>query len=204
MTLVTLSGVTDAATIPKISLWRYSAVNRKTLFAALACALLVFSMLGCGTTNDLKSIQLSTSNTAESAPGTLDLQGEGGTIQVYAWGNYSNGSSKLLGGSGIAYQVAVSPGVQVDQYGDTLPTPPQTVLLSSTGLLTAVTPFVCTWLNTAQPPLTAPSWSLSGSYSVTATYGKFTSPPAYLAIASQSGQAGSTNPTGECGPPPTS
>jgi hypothetical protein len=25
-------------------------VNRTTLFAALACALLVFSMLGCGTT----------------------------------------------------------------------------------------------------------------------------------------------------------
>ncbi len=35
----------------KISYWRYSAVNLKTLFAALACALLVFSMLGCGTSN---------------------------------------------------------------------------------------------------------------------------------------------------------
>jgi hypothetical protein len=177
-------------------------VNRKTLFAALACALLVFSMLGCGTTNDLKSIQLSTSNTAESAPGTLDLVGEGGTLQVYAWGNYSNGSAKLLGGSGIAYQVVVTPD-SFDQNGFPLPTPPQTVLLTSTGLLTAVQPFVCTWVNSAQPPLTAPAWGLSGSYSVTATYGGFTSPPVYVAVASQEGQSNSTNPTGECGPPPT-
>ena len=177
-------------------------MNRKTLFAALACALLVFSMLGCGTTNDLKSIQLSTSNTAESAPGTLDLVGEGGTLQVYAWGNYSNGSAKLLGGSGIAYQVVVTPD-SFDQNGFPLPTPPQTVLLTSTGLLTAVQPFVCTWVNSAQPPLTAPAWGLSGSYSVTATYGGFTSPPVYVAVASQEGQSNSTNPTGECGPPPT-
>jgi hypothetical protein len=203
MTLVTLSGVTVAATIPKISLWRYSAVNRKTLFAALACALLVFSMLGCGTTNDLKSIQLSTSNAAESAPGTLNLQGEGGTLQVYAWGNYSNGSAKLLGGSGIAYQVVVTAN-STDQYGDPLPAPPQTVLLSPSGLLTAITPFVCTWVNTAASTATSPSWALSGSYSVTAAYGSFTSPPVYVAVASQAGIPGTNNPTGECGPVPTS
>src|SRR6266481_10026422 len=65
VTLVTLPGVTDAATMRKISYWRYSAVKRKTLFAALACALLAFSMLGCGTTNHLQSVQLSTSPTAE-------------------------------------------------------------------------------------------------------------------------------------------
>src|SRR5271170_60586 len=90
MTLVTLPRVTDAATMRKISFRRYLAVNRKTLFAALACALLVFSMLGCGTTDKLKSIQLSSSNTAFATPGTLDLFGEGGTAQLYAWGNYSN------------------------------------------------------------------------------------------------------------------
>jgi hypothetical protein len=202
VTLVTLPGVTDAATIPKISLWRYSAVNRKTLFAALACALLVFSMLGCGTTNDLKSIQLSPSNTSESAPGTLDLQGEGGTLQVYAWGNYSNGSAKLLGGGGITYQIAITPG-SVDQFNDPLPAPPQTVLLSPSGLLTAVTPFICTWQNGATPPATAPAWGLSGSYSVTATYGSFVSPPVYVAVASQAGVYSTTNPTSECGPAPT-
>jgi hypothetical protein len=176
-------------------------VNRKTLFAALACALLVFSMLGCGTTNTLKSIQLSTSNTSESAPGTLNLVGEGGTIQVYAWGNYNNGSARLLEGSGISYSIVVSPN-SVDQFNAPLPTPPETVLLSTTGLLTAVTPFICTWDNGAAPPATSPAWSLAGSYSLTANYGAFVSPPVYVGVASQAGQYSTTNPTSECGPPP--
>jgi hypothetical protein len=70
----------------KISYWRYSAVNLKTLFAALACALLVFSMLGCGTTNHLQSVQLSTSNTSEVPMGTLEVKGVGGTLQLYMRG----------------------------------------------------------------------------------------------------------------------
>jgi hypothetical protein len=181
---------------------RYLAVNRKTLFAALACALLVFSMLGCGTTDKLKSIQLSTSNTAFATPGTLDLFGEGGTAQLYAWGNYSNGKQVLLGGSGLAYQIAITPG-SLDQNNDPLPVPPLGVLMTPTALLTAVQPFVCTWVNVAQPPATSPAWALSGSYSVTATYGGFTSPPVYVAVASQTGIVSISNPTGECGPQPT-
>jgi|HubBroStandDraft_4_1064222.scaffolds.fasta_scaffold135494_2 hypothetical protein len=181
---------------------RYLAVNRKTLFAALACALLVFSMLGCGTTDKLKSIQLSTSNTAFATPGTLDLFGEGGTAQLYAWGNYSNGKQVLLGGSGLAYQIAVTPG-STDQYGEPLPTPPTTVLMTATAYMTAVPTFICTWVNEAQPPATSPAFALSGSYQVTATYGSFTSPPVFVAVASQSGIVSFTNPTGECGPQPT-
>lgn len=181
-------------------------MNRKTLFAALACALLVFSMLGCGTTNKLQSIQLSTSNTAETPPGTLDLQGIGGTLQVYVWGNYSSGKTKLLNDvGGVAYQIvvtadnpfAVDPG-NGELYQ--LAAPPDTIQLSANGLLTAVTPSACTWENTAAPPLTAPAWSMVGSYSVTATYSGFTTPPVFVAVASAPGTGGSTNPTGECGP----
>src|SRR5271170_3448825 len=105
MTLVTLPRVTDAATMRKISFWRYLAVNRKTLFAALACALLVFSMLGCGTSDKLQSIQLSTSNASETPGSTLTLYGIGGTLQLYTWGNYSNGKQVLLGGNGVSYQI---------------------------------------------------------------------------------------------------
>jgi hypothetical protein len=179
-------------------------VNRKTLFAALACALLVFSMLGCGTSNKLQSIQLSTSNTSESAPGTLDLQGEGGTLQLYAWGNYSSGKQKLLNNvGGVVYNISITQG-SVDQNNMPLPTPPETVVLSANGLLTAVTPFICTWVNSAVPPATTPAWGLSGSYSVTVSYAGFTSPPVFVAVASQAGIANTTNPTGECGPAPTS
>jgi hypothetical protein len=177
------------------------AVNRKTLFAALACALLVFSMLGCGTSNDLKSIQLSTSNTTAAPPGTLNLPGEGATLQVYLWGNFSNGTQKLLSTRGdVAYQVAPTQG-SFDQNGDPLPTPPNTVMLSNTGLITAVQPFICTWTNTAVPPATTPSWALSGSYSVTGTYAGLTTPPVFVAVATQAGNNDNgTNPTGACGP----
>src|ERR1700681_2778561 len=100
VTLVTLPRVTDAATMQKISYWRYSAVNLKTLFAALACALLVFSMLGCGTTNHLQSITLGASlingvpNKTQS--GFFTLEGNGGTIQLQAIGNYSSSKTKDL------------------------------------------------------------------------------------------------------------
>ncbi|MGA2457037.1 MAG: hypothetical protein ABSF85_05685 [Terriglobales bacterium] len=176
-------------------------MNRQTLFSALACALLAFSM-GCGSSNHLQSIQLSTSNTAAAPPGTLDLVGIGGTIQLYTWGNYSSGKQKLLANQPVAFQVSITPDMPLS--GD-LATPPETVTLSPNGLLTAVPPFVCTWVNSAVPPATSPAWGVGGSYTVTATYLGFTSPPVFVAVASASaGTDGGTNPTGECGPPPTS
>lgn len=207
MTLVTLSDVTDAATMRKISFWRYLAVNRKTLFTAVVCALLTFSMLGCGTSNKLQSIQLSSSNTAETPGSTLDLQGIGGTLQVYLWGNYSNGSAKLLNNvGGVAYQISITPGSTELSGGGYVPltaVPPQTVELSPNGLLTAVTPFACTWVNSATPPATSPAWAISGSYTLTATYKGLTTAPAYVAVASAAGITDTTNPTGECGPATT-
>ncbi len=176
-------------------------MNRTTLFAALACALLVFSMLGCGTTAHLQSIEISTSNLAESGGTSLDLVGIGGTIQLYTWGNYSNGKTQILNGTDIVYQISITPDMPLS--GELLP-PPQTVELSPNGLLTAVPPFVCTWVNSAVPPATSPAWGVGGSYTVTATTQGFTSPPVFVAVASASpGTEGGTNPTGECGPPQT-
>jgi hypothetical protein len=194
--------MTDAATMRKISFWRYSAVNRKTLFAALACALLVFSMLGCGTSNHLQSVQLSTSNTSEVPMGTLDLKGVGGTLQLYAWGNYSSGTQKLLNNVNVTFKIAITPGsaAWTGVMGDPNANPAQTVQLTPNGLLTAVTPFACTWINTAVPPATAPAWAIDGTYSVTATYLGFTSPAAFVVVASEAGIADTTNPTGACGP----
>jgi hypothetical protein len=181
-------------------------VNRKTLFAALACALLGFSMLGCGTSNHLQSIQLSTSNTSESAPGTLELKGIGGTLQVYAWGNYSSGQQKLLNNVNVVYNIAVTPDspFAVDpttgnEYD--LAAPPDTVELSATGLLTAVSPSACSWFNSAVSPATTPAWSIVGTYSVTASYSGMSSPPVFVSIASAPGVFDpNTNKTGQCGP----
>jgi hypothetical protein len=194
--------MTDAAMMRKISYWRYSAVNRKTLFAALACALLVFSMLGCGTTNNLQSIQLSTSSTAEVPMGTLEVKGVGGTLQLYAWGNYSSGKQKFLNNVNVTFQISITPGsaAWTGVLGDPNADPAQTVQLSPNGLLTAVSPFACTFINEAVAPATAPAWALDGTYSVTATYQGFTSPAAFVAIASEAGIVSTTNPTGACGP----
>ena len=186
----------------KISFWRYSAVNRQTLFTALACALLVFSLLGCGTTNHLQSVQLSTSNATEVPMGTLDLKGVGGTLQLYAWGNYTSGKQVLLNNVPVTYQIAITPGsaAWTGFMGDPNATPAQTVQLSPNGLLTAVSPFACTWINEAVAPATQPAWAINGSYSVTATFSGMTSPAAFVVVASEAGFAGTTNPTGACGP----
>jgi hypothetical protein len=169
----------------KISYWRYSAVNRKTLFAALACALLVIGMLGCGTTNNLQTITL----TSSGGSGFFNLKGEGGTLQLLATGNYSSGKTRDLT-SVVTYSVTVSPD------GEVLPTPPLTVTTSLTGLMTAVEPFICTW-HDANPDLTKPpAWELTGSYKVTATFGGITSQPVYVGVGSAAGDG----PSGACGP----
>jgi hypothetical protein len=185
-------------------------VKRTTFFAAFVCALLISSLLGCGavqgTTNHLLSIQLSTSNAAAAPPGTLNLQGIGGTIQVYTWGNYSSGKQLLLDSRNVTYHIAVdadSPLAVDPSNGMTylLANPPQTVALSPTGLLTAVDPSACTWFNSAVAPASAPAWSMVGAYTVTATYSGFTSPPVFVAVASAPGVFNAaTNKTGQCGP----
>jgi hypothetical protein len=185
----------------KISYWRYSAVNLKTLFAALACALLVFSMLGCGTTNHLQSVQLSTSNTSEVPMGTLEVKGVGGTLQLYAWGNYSSGTHTLLNNVNVVYKIAITPGSKAwtGTLGDPNANPAQTLQLSPNGLLTAVTPFACTFVNTATTG-TTPAWAIDGTYSVTATYKGLTSPAAFVVVASEAGVFSASNPNSACGP----
>jgi len=129
-----------------------------------------------------------------------------GPVQLYVWGNYSNGKAKLLNGEGIQYQISVDPGLPfgVDPNGGgyyMLSAPPETLQVSTTGLLTAVEPVACSWFNSAVAPATAPAWGIVGQYVVTATDGGLTTPPVYVAMSSEVGVFNATtNPTGECGP----
>lgn len=212
MTLVTLPHMTDAATMRKISFWRYSAVNRTTLFAALACALLVFSMLGCGRTNNLQSVQLSTSSTSENDTAGLSLTGISANIQLYAWANYSNGKAVLIHGTEVTWKIVLDPIYNVDAYGNPLPPPPEVVQLSATGLATAVDPAYCTWVDTAQVttanPNPSPAWAISGAYDVTATFQGMVTPVVEIAVADTGGSpeyppgdaSNLNNPSGLCGP----
>jgi hypothetical protein len=190
-------------------------VNRKTLFAALACALLVFSMLGCGASNTLKSVQISTSNSSEVPMGAQDLQGITSTIQLYAWGNYSNGKAVLLNSVGdVTWSVVLDPIYNVDAFGNPLPAPPQGVEISTTGLITSVEPAFCTWVDeapvTLANPTPTPSWAISGQYDVTFSYRGLISPPVAMALADTAGDPNNpalgnpggvdNNPNALCGP----
>lgn len=158
-------------------------MKRTSILAALALALM-FSQLGCGgpAVGHLKTIQLfATSN---------NLAGEGGTAQLTAIGNYSSNASKDLT---IHVTYVVTP-TGSDDTGAALSTPPNTMMVSSTGLLTAVPPFVCTWVS--QTNGTTTSWYLSGSYQIVATFQGVTSQPIYISVASSAGN----NSTGQCGP----
>ncbi|HSZ60414.1 MAG TPA: hypothetical protein VK828_01370 [Terriglobales bacterium] len=193
-------------------------MNRTTIFAALACALL-FSMLGCGATNNLQSIQLKATlinGVATSGQsGTVTLSGNGGTIQLAAIGTYSNGKTVTLGGGGLVYTAVVDAQYSSNGAGGILLPPCQapscpapssppytsgTLEYNQTGLVTAVEPAECTWVNSAVDPSTTPAWSYVGDYVITAAFKGVTSQPFYVPIGSAAGVVSDSNTTGACGP----
>lgn len=186
-------------------------MKRTKILTAVACALLSFSLLGCGTNNKLQSIQLNAALINGVAPssqsGFTTLQGNGGTIQLQAIGSYSDDTTKDITNA-VTYTVIVDPTYNADVFGNTLVPPCQapkcpnpssppysqgTVEYSQTGLLTAVEPATCTWVDVAPvtTPGTAPTpaWYYVGDYIVTATYRGVTSQPFYVPIASSAGSA---------------
>ena len=174
-------------------------MKRETLITALGCALLATTLLGCGGSNNLQSITLTIGGTG----GTFNLKGIGGTLQLKAIGNYSSTKTKDLTNL-VTYTVIVDPVNSVDAFGQSLLAPPQTVTLSPTGLLTAVEPAVCTWVDLSPDP-TKPSWAISGDYQITATFRGVTSQPVFVAVSSAAGNPVSpngdaNNPQQLCGP----
>ena len=71
---------------------------------------------------------------------------------------------------------------------------------SPSGLITAVEPAVCTWVNGTSDPGTVPSWSYVGDYVITATFQGVTSQPFYVPVGSAAGVVNLSNPSGKCGP----
>lgn len=159
-------------------------MKRTSILATLALVLM-FSQLGCGgpAIGSLKTIQLMTS--------ANNLSGEGATAQLTAVGNYTSNASKDLT-SHVTY--VVTP-MCCDDNGNQLAAPPNTITVSTTGLVTAVPPFVCTWSNTAASG-SSPSWVLTGSYQIVATFQGVTSQPVYIGVGSAADNTGD----GICGP----
>ena len=165
-------------------------MKRISILAVSLSAVLLASLLGCGgpAIGKLQAINLTASGS--SSGGFFDLKGEGGTLQLTATGIYTSTDTKDL--SSRATYTATPTGT--DLSGNPLLSPPQTITISSTGLVTAVIPFVCTWTNVGDP--TTPAYQLTGSYKIVATFKGVTSQPVFVGVASQGGDG----PSGACGP----
>lgn len=163
-------------------------MKRKTIFTAMLGTLLALTLLGCGGSNKLQTIEISIgdSNTM------YNLKGIGGTLQLKVTGNYSSGKTHDLTNT-ATYSIVPDPALSPD-----LPVPPLTVTLSNTGLLTAVQPGICTWENVQPDPTKVqsdPIWVIDGDYVVTASFDGVTSQQVFVTVASAADPT-----TGTCGP----
>jgi hypothetical protein len=166
---------------------------KRTIFFIAFLSLLAICLTNCGSTDNLRTIQLTTPST--------DLQGIGATAQLQAQGTYAYGPNRDLTNQ-VTYTVIVDPNNNgtVGAPG-ILPTPPNTITVSTTGLVTAVEPGVCTFNDVGTA--TTPAWVLVGDYEITATYRGVTSQPVYIGVASAAGPAAAPA-NGQCGPSATS
>ncbi len=164
-------------------------MKRTNILAALLVVLLLITS-GCGTSDSLST--LTVSSAAGSSGGFFNLKGEGGTLQLTVSANYTSGKSVVV--TNWAKYTVTPTGFS--ESGGTLQAPPNTVTINATGLMTAVTPFDCSWTDTTPPPAATPTWFLTGSYQVTADYHGKTSQPVFVGVASASGNG----PGGACGP----
>jgi len=161
--------------------------TRKKLFLALSIALAFVGLLGCGTSNHLQTIMLTSGNTG----GTFNVKGIGGTLQLKAIGNYSSGKTKDLTNV-VKYTMVPDPNGNF-----LLPTPPLTAMINATGMITATDPAVCTWTNLNASDLTKEAaWVLDEDYMVIVTFEGITSQPVFVGIGSQAG----ISKDGSCGP----
>ncbi|MGA7906962.1 MAG: hypothetical protein WCA16_06100 [Candidatus Sulfotelmatobacter sp.] len=162
---------------------------KRTIILATALAALVLALTGCGTSDKLSTITLS----ASGSTGTFDVKGIGGTLQMRVTANYTSGKSVVVTNFST---FAATPEGTLDDGVTPLPTPPQTITISATGMVTAVDPPVCTFNVTSPAGVTPASYALSGDYKIVATYKGFQSQPAFLGVASAVGDG----PNGACGP----
>jgi hypothetical protein len=165
-------------------------------FLAVVVAALSLILSGCGTSDYVQSVSVS-ATTSSVGGGLYNIYGWGGTLQLVVSANYHSGKSVPVTNS-VVYKVTPQ---GTDWEGTTLEAPPNTVTISTTGMMTAVDPPVCTWVN-ENPKGTTASWFLSGSYQVIATYNGMASQPIFVGVSSAAGSPNQSTP-GACGPTPT-
>jgi hypothetical protein len=167
----------------------FSQVKHKQILAAfLGAAVLVMS--GCGTSDKVASVTV-TQRASSTSTGFFNLHGIGSTMQLTVTANYTSG--KTVDETNWSTFTVNGEGTLDDQITP-LPAPPLGMTISPTGMLTAVDPGICTWINLGSS--TTPSWFLAGDYRIVATYKGIVSQPIFIGVASAAGNG----PNGSCGP----
>jgi hypothetical protein len=178
-------------------------VKSTKILATLLAAVLLAST-GCGVSDSVKSITLSSSGS--TVGGFYNLAGVDGTLQLVVTVNYHSGKTVIVTNDSTW---SVTPVVTIYSTADfnypaggSLPAyGPNTVPISTTGLMTGIAA-ICTWEDlidaskTPAAPFNPPEWAYTGFYQVTATYRGLTSQPVGIGV----GVAESNSPTGGCGP----
>jgi hypothetical protein len=173
-------------------------VKRTNIVAALLVTLTLIST-GCGTSDYVQSVQLT--STGASSGGFFNLAGADGTLQLITMAVYHSGKTVPVTNS-VSYTVSIV-GTQ-DEMSGYAPIPaygPTTVPIDSTGLMTAVAS-LCTWVDlpSGTPPVlpTPPiyNWEYTGYYQVVSVYNGVSSQPVAVGVGSRAGNA----PDGSCGP----
>ncbi|HUA14834.1 MAG TPA: hypothetical protein VMG31_06020 [Verrucomicrobiae bacterium] len=163
---------------------------KRTCVQATLLAVIALLTTSCGTSDKIGSVSITATG---ASGGIVNLVGIGGTLQFHVTANYTSG--KQIDETNFAtYSVQPDPINNVDDTGTALPLPPLTVTMNKTGMMTAVDPAVCTWINLGTAD--QPSWFLTGDYMVVATYRGFQSQPIYVGVASAAANTGD----GTCGP----
>lgn len=178
-------------------------MKRQSILAAFLLAL-AFIPTGCGTTDYLQSITLST--VGATAGGSYNLPGVDATLQLQVTANYHSGKSVPVTNSIVTYTVTPtgcqSSGDPNDPCGAAMPAyGPTTVPIDPTGLMQMVGS-LCSWIDlpSGNPSVipTPPqyNWLITGYYQVVASYRGMTSNPIGVGVGSAAGNA----PDGTCGP----
>jgi hypothetical protein len=170
--------------------------HTRILLALLGVATLLTT--SCGVGDKIGSLSISAAGTT----GTINLVGLGGTLQLQVLANYTSG--KQIDETNFSTYTVTQEGYYVDYSQNPpvsvpMPSSPQTLTINATGMVTAVDPAVCDWVNLGT--LATPGWAYTGWYEITATYRGFTSQPIDIPVASAA--SGQDNTNGQCGPAPT-
>jgi hypothetical protein len=168
-------------------------VKRTKFLIAFLGAISIVST-GCGVSDSVKSVTLSTN--AASSGGFFNLVGADGTVQLTVTDNYRSGK-KVLATNESTFTVTT---VGTDDNNTPLPAyGPTTVPISATGLMTAVVP-LCTWTDLTDPTTgklaSPPNWAYTGYYQVVAHHDGIASQPVAIGVGSLTSNA----PSGGCGP----